>query len=220
MYTLTRILFPLFPSLLLLLFKKGSKGRGLVVTVMSLCLLYGFLNINFFCEKIGMQKTLNDHYIRIREKIEFNKKEREERLVAERKERVERLVLERKEREERLAAERKAESERFAAELEAEQRDKEAKAEKKRKGFHFLSAWNGSHPVFVRMVKKDLLDPKSFKHIETSVTPVSYDILTNGSHNIYMKFRAKNAFGSYVIHTASGVYSHTDLGTVKVLSIE
>ena len=206
---LVLILFPLFPSLLLLLFKKGSKGRGLVVTFMSLCLLYGFLNINFFCEKIGMQKTLNDHYIRIREKIEFNKKEREERIV-----------LERKEREERLAAERKAESERFAAELEAEQRDKEAKAEKKRKGFHFLSAWNGSHPVFVRMVKKDLLDPKSFKHIETSVTPVSYDILTNGSHNIYMKFRAKNAFGSYVIHTASGFYSHTDLGSVKVLSIE
>lgn len=78
----------------------------------------------------------------------------------------------------------------------------EEQAENRRKGFHCLSSWDGSHRDFVRQVRARLNDPDSFEHDETRVTPVSDE----GTHLIFMEFRARNAFGGIVRNTARGSY--------------
>ena len=76
----------------------------------------------------------------------------------------------------------------------------------KRKGFHCLSAWDGSHAPFKSDVKRRMRDPSSFEHIETRVTPVS----SSGLHNVYMDYRAKNGFGGFTVGTATGVFNNSD----------
>ena len=83
-------------------------------------------------------------------------------------------------------------------------------AEERQKGFHCLSKWDGRHTDFAADVKRNLNNPASFDHVETRVSPVSHD----GSHAIYMTYRATNAFGAVVTATAKGSYlnrgcSHT-----------
>ena len=69
-------------------------------------------------------------------------------------------------------------------------------SEKERKGFHCLSAWDGSIRSVVRNVKYRMKDPKSFEHIETRITPVS-----NGQHTAVMTYRGRNGFGGMVVET-------------------
>lgn len=78
--------------------------------------------------------------------------------------------------------------------------------EERRKGFHCLSAWDGSYAALERFVEERLGDPDSYEHIKTLVSPVS-DI---GTHNISMQFRARNGFGGMVIGTASAVITQDD----------
>lgn len=66
-----------------------------------------------------------------------------------------------------------------------------AAAEKKKAGFHCLSAWDGSHARVVRDVKAQLRDPNSFEHVNTKITPAD----SLGNHVLYMSYRAKNGFG-------------------------
>ncbi|MDA0998166.1 MAG: hypothetical protein O2944_08175 [Proteobacteria bacterium] len=81
-------------------------------------------------------------------------------------------------------------SNRSKQETAAEKAQKEnEQVEKKRKGFHFLSAWDGSHKTVVNLVKKNLRDPESFEHVETKISPVK-----NGEHVLFMKYRARNGF--------------------------
>lgn len=100
-----------------------------------------------------------------------------------------------------------------------EQREQEAKeksaeeaqkstedAEKRRKGFHCLSSWDGSHRDFVDAVSKSLRDPDSFEHSETKITPVNAD----GQHTVAMTFRAKNGFGGTNIGSALGTVRQSD----------
>ena len=77
-------------------------------------------------------------------------------------------------------------------------------AEDRKKGFHCLSPWNGSHREFTRIVKRRMNDPDSFEHVATRVTPVHGD---TGRHAIIMEFRGRNAFGGVVKNTAIGSYS-------------
>lgn len=110
---------------------------------------------------------------------------------ARRREKVEREAAKQAEEEARLAAE--AEKERLEQErLEAE------KAEEKRKGFHCLSPWDGSHDDFKRLVKASMREPKSFEHIETRITPVDED----GNHQLRMTYRARNGFGGMNVSEA------------------
>lgn len=76
------------------------------------------------------------------------------------------------------------------------------RADNKRKGFHCLSGWDGSHSGFVEEVKARLRDPDSFEHIETRVTPVA----PNGKHRIVMTFRSRNGFGGVVPGRAIGSF--------------
>lgn len=86
-----------------------------------------------------------------------------------------------------------------------------AEAEKKQKGFHCLSGWDGSHTGVVRWVKNNLKDPDSYKHKETRITPA----LKDGKHILVMEYRAKNSFGGYVINSVmASVDSDTCQATV------
>ena len=82
----------------------------------------------------------------------------------------------------------------------AERNRKEA--ERKEKGFHCLSAWDGSHYHFEHSLKRRLKDPDSYEHIETRVTKKG----TDGLHSLYMTYRAKNSFGGFVVGTATGKF--------------
>lgn len=106
------------------------------------------------------------------------------------------------------------EEERKLREMQNQQQVYDA-AEKRRKGFHCLSSWGGSHRQFVKAVKDRLNDPDSFKHDTTHVSPVN-----NSRHNIILKFRAKNAFGGYVPGIARGSYSHYNCNEFRIDSIE
>lgn len=88
-------------------------------------------------------------------------------------------------------------------------------AEEIRQGVHCINVWDGSHPQFKREVRRRMLDPESFEHIETRVTPVS----ERGMHKIYMDYRARNGLGGVGLGTASGIYSNSDC-THGVLSID
>ena len=88
------------------------------------------------------------------------------------------------------------------------------KAEDKKKGFHCLSSWDGSHSAFKREVKSQMRDPDSFEHIKTRVTPVS-----DGTHTAIMEYRARNGFGGMTIGQAIATYRNSSCGHT-VISIE
>lgn len=83
--------------------------------------------------------------------------------------------------------------------------DREAE-EDKRKGFHCLSAWDGSHRAVVSYVEQNLKDPDSFDHAETRITPVN----ENGEHLLVMQYRAKNGFGALTIGNATATIKNSD----------
>lgn len=99
---------------------------------------------------------------------------------------------------EQRAREAEARAERTAMKK-AEEMNKAA--ENKRKGFHCLSGWDGSHRGLVESVKASLRDPSSFEHIETRITPVDKE----SQHTIILKYRAKNGFGGMNVELATGV---------------
>lgn len=78
--------------------------------------------------------------------------------------------------------------------------------EERRKGFHCLSSWDGSHREFRNAVKDAMRDPDSFEHVETRVTPVDED----GWHILAMSYRARNGFGGMNVGTAIGRYANDD----------
>ena len=76
-------------------------------------------------------------------------------------------------------------------------------AEKRRKGFHCLSAWDGSHRGFNEQIKKLLNDPGSLEVHETRIAAA-----VGGKHAIMVDFSAKNALGGRVRHLARGGVDH------------
>lgn len=101
-------------------------------------------------------------------------------------------------------AKQKAEQEKLEAERKAAIR---ANVEKQ------FSSWDGSHRGLERIVKDNTKDPKSYEHIESKW-------YTHDDHiTVFLKYRAKNSFGGYVIGNASAKYAFTgDL--IELLSIE
>lgn len=73
-------------------------------------------------------------------------------------------------------------------------------------GQNCMSPWNGSHPAFVDIVKKQLNDPRSFEHIETTSWPRN----DKGRSKIVMTFRAKNGFGGVITAKAVGTINGDD----------
>ena len=89
----------------------------------------------------------------------------------------------------------------LAAQQASEQVANAKSAEDRLKGFHCLSAWDGSSSSLVRQVKAQLRDPDSFEHDETKITPRD----VKGQHLVTMRYRAKNGFGGMNVATAVGV---------------
>ena len=128
------------------------------------------------------------------------------------------IILEEKEK---IAEQERAVREQLAAQIKAErERQQEAAriaeaAEERRKGFHCLSSWNGSHRAVVKWTKEQLRDPKSFEHDKTLVWPVSSD----GKHQLVMQYRAKNGFGGMTMGVVKAEYSNETCSAV-IKSIE
>ena len=120
-----------------------------------------------------------------------------------------RLAAERAAEERRLAAKRAA----AAAEAQKEERRLAAEAVKKRKGFHCLSAWDGSHRGVIQAVEKRLRDPDSFEHIETRISPVN----NNGEHILSMEFRSRNGFGGMTVSVAMAKVRNSDCSATVLL---
>jgi len=76
--------------------------------------------------------------------------------------------------------------------------EKSPAEQNKIKGFHCLSAWDGSYRPLVETIKKYLKDPDSFKHRETTITPNN-----GGVHVAIMTYGAKNSYGGYVVEKAA-----------------
>lgn len=113
-------------------------------------------------------------------------------------------------------AERAREAEEAAAvEAERHAREQQEREDERRRGFHCLSAWDGSHRDFRHAVRDRMREPDSFEHIETRVAPVDED----GMHTIIMQYRARNGFGGMNVGTALGQYRNSDC-SFTILSIE
>lgn len=84
--------------------------------------------------------------------------------------------------------------------------------EDERKGFHCLSAWDGSHRAVVSYIEQNLKDPSSFDHDETRITPVD----ENGEHLLIMRYRAKNGFGALTIGNATATINNSDCSATMI----
>ena len=78
--------------------------------------------------------------------------------------------------------------------------------EDRRKGFHCLSSWDGSHRELADAVKASLRDPRSFEHSETRITPVDAD----GNHTLMMEYRARNGFGGMNVGQVAATVKNSD----------
>ena len=87
--------------------------------------------------------------------------------------------------------------------------------EKRRKGFHCLSVWDGSLAEFRTEVKNMMREPDSFEHVETRVSPVD----ENGKHLAIMTYRARNGFGGVNVGAASASFNNFDCKYV-ILSVD
>lgn len=113
------------------------------------------------------------------------------------------IIARNRERARLAAEEREAEFDRQRQEEAA--RIAEA-AENRRKGFHCLNSWNGSHRGVVNWLKDNLRDPDSYEHIETRITPVN----TAGEHTLIMQYRARNGFGGMTVETLTATVQNSN----------
>ncbi|MBY3211502.1 SHOCT domain-containing protein [Rhizobium laguerreae] len=114
----------------------------------------------------------------------------------------------------RAAADAKAKQEAAVAKQQAAVKaaaENAEQAERRRKGFHCLSGWDGSNRALVDAVTKSLRDPSSFEHDETRISPVN----PQGQHFVVMTFRAKNGFGGTNVGSATGMIRQSDCSLVS-----
>ncbi|WP_037309079.1 hypothetical protein [Ruegeria halocynthiae] len=228
-FALTLSLFWLGATIygIVLLFKKGKRKRGVIIVPVAFVFWFigmgtaGVMWGNTEAREAGFE---NAQDMKAAEAAGFsdagkwaqNKAE----VAAEKAAREKAAQLEA----ERLASEAAAkeeaerlEKERIAKEKdEAERRLAEAQAaEEKRKGFHCLSAWDGSHRDFKRAVKDMMREPDSFELIDTRITPVNDE----GYHSVLIRYRARNGFGGMNVGEALGLINNSDC-SATVLSVE
>ena len=76
----------------------------------------------------------------------------------------------------------------------------------RRKGFHCLSSWDGSHRAVANLVKEAMREPDSYEHVRTLITPVD----ASGYHTLTMVYRGRNGFGGMTVSTATAKVSQSD----------
>ena len=99
-----------------------------------------------------------------------------------------------------------------------------------------FSAWDGSHTVLKDLIKDNLNDEKSFKHIETTYIDIATEekmdyvngILEDAGYSqrvevgdlfVMTDFSAKNAFNATIKNTAFGIVDYSE-GLVRLIGIE
>ena len=99
-----------------------------------------------------------------------------------------------------------------------------------------FSAWNGEHYKLKDLIKKNLNDEKSYKHIETNYVDLTYQakvdeinqVLKSSGYSqrvslgdlfIMCEFSAKNAFNATVKNTAFGI-AYFDRGQIELIGVE
>ena len=107
------------------------------------------------------------------------------------KERINRYKIEKEQK--KITEDKKKETQLKLKEIEKVQTE-----QNKIKGFHCLSAWDGSYRPLVETIKKYLKDPDSFKHRETTISPNN-----GGIHVALMTYGAKNSYGGYIVEKAA-----------------
>ena len=102
------------------------------------------------------------------------------------------------------------------AELAAKSAEDAEKAEQKRieriAGFHCLSLWDGSSIEANKIIKKHLLVPDSYEHIETRITPRGYQNL----HEVYVRFQSQSAIGLMIVQDAKLMLKNHDCSVESV----
>jgi len=81
-------------------------------------------------------------------------------------------------------------------------------------GRHCLNPFSGANDPLVQLVKRQLREPDSFEHIETSITPVE-----DGFHKVVMTYRARNGFGGMNVSQATGLVESANCVTI-IVSVE
>lgn len=112
---------------------------------------------------------------------------------------------------EQIAEREVREAERAVVAAEAVVADAAEEDEDRRRGFHCLRAWDGSHRLVVDTVEAALRNPSSFEHVETRVTVID----ENGRHRFLMQYRAENGFGGMNSETVSGTYANANCNDVS-----
>jgi len=74
-----------------------------------------------------------------------------------------------------------------------------------------FSAWNGSHTYLVNLVKENLNDDTSFKHVNTTYVDKGTYLL------VYMEYRAKNGFGALILQNVTAKADYKT-NTIKIIS--
>lgn len=78
---------------------------------------------------------------------------------------------------------------------------------------NWMSDWDGSIADFKYKVKKQLHNPSSFEHVETSYNDKGLNV------KVRMKFRATNKLGALVLNQADGILNTSD-GSVSNITIK
>lgn len=81
----------------------------------------------------------------------------------------------------------------------------------KNKGFHCLSSWDGSSRALVDHVKKNMREPDSFKHRETTIGQN-----LDNKHAIIMTYSGKNGFGGVGVQKVYATLS-SDCTLIEVI---
>ena len=91
-------------------------------------------------------------------------------------------------------------------------RERAAEADERRRGFHCLSPWDGSHEDFKALVSSMMRNPSSFEHIRTRINPVD----ANGNHTLIMDYRAENGFGGMNVGIATATVSNSTCAAIPL----
>jgi len=134
----------------------------------------------------------------------FNAKEQEQ-VLEKHKQKVEQQKQQQIQKEEKKKL-------RVEEEKKLKEKEKLLAEERKQFGTHCLSAWDGSYDPLVKLVKRIMKDPDSFKHRETRTTKNINDM-----HFVYMTYEGKNSFGGVSAEKISAKMS-ADCKLIEVIN--
>ena len=149
----------------------------------------GSFKIDSFLEKRKKERTIREYA------------EKESKITPEEKAKMDAANLEERREQEERAKEKQAKKAQESKNNISQNSDTEVSEEQKLNAIKeeikkYFSSWDGSNLALTKFIKKNMNDPKSYKHVETSIS-----ILADGK-NIFViqSFRGKNAYGGVVLN--------------------